>query len=307
MGLIKTKETLTSLLPVDGNVDEKLILRFLDSVEMNKIVSLIGFEFYNKLDQQQEELSDKEKQVLKFFQTASGFFAMIKAAKFLRTKMSNSGLNSTKTTNTEKATWYEFIDTVNAYYEGAYEALDNAFKFMESSLSDFGLWTNSTAYKDYQNLIVNKVSDFQNFYNINESWITFNSLKPLMHEVEEEYIKPFLGDCFDELKSNSEIKKLLVPAIVNYTVAKSAITGAFSFEGNLLKLQWSEFPHQKSVVMDETQRRNFIENREKAGLEYLRKLKKYLIKEKENYPCFKITESNNNSKIITNDAGMFLF
>lgn len=307
MGLIKTKETLTALLPVDGNIDEKLILRFLDSVEMNKIVSLIGFEFYNKMNYKQDELSGKEKQVLIFFQTASGFFAMIKAAKFLRTKMSNTGLNSTKTTNTEKASWFEFIDTVNAYYEGAYEALDNAFKLMESTLSDFELWTSSTAYKDYQSLIVNKVSDFQIYYNINESWMTYNALKPLMREVEEEYIKSFLGDCFDELKFKTEIKKILVPAIVNYTVAKSAITGAFSFEGNLLKLQWSEFPHQKSVVMDEIQRRNFIENREKAGLEYLRKLKKYLIKEKENYPCFKIPESTNNSKIIINEAGMFLF
>lgn len=307
MALIKNKETLTLLLPVDGNIDEKLIFKYLDLVEVNKIVSLIGFDFYNRLNDNQNELSDLEKQVLKFFQTASGFFAMIKAAKFNRTKLSNTGLNSTKTANTEKASWYEIIDTVNAYYEGAYEALDNAFKLIENSRSDFEIWTNSTAFKEYKSLIVNKVSEFQNYYNINESWMTFNALKPLMREVEEEYIKSFLGDCFDDLKSNEEIKKYLIPAIVNYTVAKSAITGAFSFEGNLLKLQWSEFPHQKSVVMDEVQRSNFIENREKAGLEYLKKLRKYLIQEQKKYPCFKIPESNNNSKIITNEAGMFLF
>lgn len=306
MALIKDINTIIDLLPVDPNINEELILKHVDSVDVKHIIPLIGQELFDHL-KAGEDLKESEEQVLKFLQLAEGYLAMTKSAKFLRTQFQTTGLNSASNKNTEKATWLEFVDTVKAYLQEAYDALDNAFRVMESNLDDFELWTTSNEYQEYNSLIITKIADFQKYFNINSSGVTFHALRPIMREVEAEYINSYLGSCVDAVKDNHTARALLIPAIVNYTVAKSAEIGTFANDGQILKIQWDEFPHQKSTVMDETERSYFITSRKTSGAEYLKKVSKYLVDNPNDFPCYKpkpIGEAS--GRIMTTNAGMHL-
>jgi hypothetical protein len=71
---------------------------------------------------------------------------------------------------------------------------EQMLSYLLANKASFASWTNSSAYADFTECLIQSPENFQRYYPINTSRKTWKALRPFMLQVEEEYIIPLLGD-----------------------------------------------------------------------------------------------------------------
>jgi hypothetical protein len=314
--LINTIEDLKKYIVVSATFDFKKVLPHSERIERELIYDLIGQDQYDTLVAHSlvPDSTEPIDQVKKLFEEAMANLSLLEALPTINILITNGG---TKTVEPEKAVtadWKDKRDLSRSLLKTYNKAVDYAFQLMEKNKTAFPEWVASEYYTIFKELIVQQTSEFQEHYSIKKNRQTFIALRPYMSEIEDQFLKGMLGECTLEflkvqstvpvvLKAQKEARK----AVVAFTVAKAAITGTFEFTDSSFTVASDQLPWEKQQVLAKEDREDLKSDRENAGKEYLKSLKKIIVDNPTVFTCYEEkTEKGINDKIIRKKSGLFL-
>ncbi|MEO8532854.1 MAG: DUF6712 family protein [Flavobacterium sp.] len=314
--LINDKTDLKRHIILSATFDFEKVLPFAKRVERNLILDLIGQEQYDSIiihvfDPDSNAPINKVKELL---EEAVAYNAMFLAMPTLNVLITNSGSKSTENKESVTADWKDKRDLNRSLVKTYNEALDYAFQIMEENVSDFPEWEESKYYTVFKDIIVQETSQFNEHFSIKKNRQTFLALKPYMREIEDQYLRGMLGECtLDFIKSRSidpivlRAQQEARKAVVAFTVAKAAITGTFEFTDSSFTIASDQLPWEKQQVLAKEDRIDLKSDRENAGEEYLKSLKKIIVDNPLVFTCFEDKiEKGITDKIILKKSSLFL-
>lgn len=315
--LIENIETLKKHITISANFDFKLVLPYCKRAERKFIESQIGYNQYQAIVTHPliEDSPLPMNRVKLLLEEAAANFGLLLAIDFIQIQIVNSGIKTTATTKSDNADWKLVRDLKRSLSSTANEAIDSAFEIMEDYPGFFLPWSESSLYTIFNSQIVAQTKDFQDSWDIQKNRKTFLALTPYMKEVETQYFLSLLGKCtldFLKTQSSSEIvleaQSYAKKAMVALTVAKVAITGTFIITSSSLVVMNEELPWEKtSLELSEEKLNRLHKDRQSAGEEYLKLLKKIIIANPTIFNCFEDKiESGLTDKIISKKSHLFL-
>jgi len=314
--LIETIEDLKKYIVVSATFDFKKVLPHSERVERELIFDLIGLEQYDTLVVHTlvPDSSAPIDQVKKLFQEAMSNLALLEALPTINILITNSGTKSVEAEKAVAADWKDKRDLSRSLLKIYNKAIDYAFQIMEENKTVFPEWVASKYYTIFKELIVQQTSQFNEHYSIKKNRQTFIALRPIMSEIEDQFLKGMLGECtLDFLKTQSnepivlKAQKEARKAVVAFTVAKAAITGTFEFTDSSFTVASDQLPWEKQQVLSKEDRNDLKADRETAGAEYLKSLKKIIVDNPLIFTCYEDKiEKGINDKIIRKKSGLFL-
>lgn len=301
---------------VSATFDFLKVLPFAKRVERKIILDLIGREQYDTiiahtLVADSDEPIDLVKELL---EEAVANYSLFLAMPTINILITNSGTKTSENKEASNADWKDKRDLSRSLLKTYNEAIDDAFQIMEENTTDFPEWVASKYYTVFKELIVSQTSIFNDHFSIQKNRQTFLSLKPYMREVEDQYFKAMLGaETLILLKTKStdpiilEAQELAQKAVVAFTVAKAALTGTFTFTDSSFTVSSDQLPWEKQSELSKEDRNDLKADRQKAGEEYLKSLKKIVVANPTLFPAYQDkTEKGITDKIIKKKSGLFL-
>lgn len=314
--LINNIEDLKRHIVVSATFDFKKVLPFAKRVERSLILKFIGREQYDAIviHEYEEDSDEPMNLVRELLEEAVANYSLLLALPTINVIISNSGTKTADNEKTTPADWRDKRDLSRSLLKTYNEAFDAAFQIMEENISDFSEWKSSSYYSVFKELIVQQTSQFNAHYNIRDNRQTFIALKSHMREVEDQYLIGLLGECtLNFLKVQSEDPIVIKAqdyarkAVVAFTVAKVAITGTFEFTDSSFTVASDQLPWEKQQVLDKADREDLKTDRQSAGEEYLKSLKKILVENPTVFTCYEDRiEKGLVDKIIRKKSGLVL-
>lgn len=314
--LINTIDDLKRHIIVSATFDFAKVLPFAKRVERKIILDLIGQEQYDTIIVHtfDAESTTPINQVKELLEEAVANYSLFLAMPTINILITNSGTKTSTTTNSENADWKDKRDLNRSLLKTYNEALDDAFQIMEENVADFPEWQDSKYYTIFKDLIVQHTAQFNDHFSIQKNRQTFSALKPYMREIEDQYLKAMLGaETLILLKTKSEnpvINLAIViaqKAVVAFTVAKAAITGTFTFTDSSFTVASDQLPWEKQSELSKEDRNDLKKDRQTAGEEYLKSLKKLILTHPLAFPAYvDKAEKGITDKIIRTKSGLFL-
>jgi hypothetical protein len=316
MRLINDIADLKRHIIVSATFDFNKVLPFAKRVERKIILDLIGQDQYDSIIVHTlvPENTAPINQVKELLEEAVSNYSLLLAMPTINVLITNSGIKTSENKEATNADWKDKRDLSRSLLKTYNEALDDAFQIMEENVTDFPEWRDSKYYTIFKDLIVSQTTIFNDHFSINKNRQTFFALKPYMREVEDQYLKAMLGaETLALLKTKSEVTiinqavDIAQKAIVAFTVAKAAITGTFTFTDSSFTIASDQMPWEKQNELSKEDRNDLKKDRQNAGEEYLKSLKKLIILYPLMFPAYQDkTESGITDKIIRKKSGLFL-
>lgn len=202
--------------------------------------------------------------------------------------ITNFGVFTTEVSEGKPAHWSQIKDLNRTLLLFAFNALDDAIKEVgvENIISLKGLFIKS-------------LSEFEDFFSLAGSSQTFLSLVPLMREVQEQYIRAAIGDCYYYQFTDEQLKPIQ-GAIANLTVAKASVSGSFTIEPKGFLLRFEVLPWEKVEKTQQGVLEKFNEDRTAISMGYLNQIAKVL----KSLPCYQPKEIE--STIVRKKSGLYL-
>lgn len=288
-----------------------LIAPYIKTQERKHIKSVIGSELYATWEV--APTAETPKLVHELLQEASSNFAMLTYTHVGVVHISNAGFSISNNPNSIPAGWGQLKDLRRQLLKTANEALDEALEIMEANAALFPTWITSQGYTDFKGFFVSKTQDFQKYYNIENSRLTFLRLKPHLLKVEDKYFEALLGPetvtiikaaALDPAKA---ALKLARAAQVALCVAELAYEGAFAITPNGLVITSEELPGENYNRLAEKELYNFHRAKLEDGNEYLRKLVTHLNNNEETFPEFASKTTAAAPQLAYNKGGIVSF
>lgn len=280
--LVNTKDIFKEHVTINFDFEFNIILPYIKKMERKHIKKAIGQGMYEDYTETPPE-SGNPLEVLKLLQESSSNLAMLEYTKVGIIQISNSGIFISTTPNATPAEWWQIRDLRRMLLDTGLSALDEALLIMEQNESDFEDWMDSQEYVQYRSLFCKNTQDFQQYYNINESALTFKSIKPHLLTVEDKYFEAVLGkETMDLIKSVSEEESILnalaicKAAQVSLTLSEIAFEGSFLFKPSGLCTVVEDIPGEKQEKLTVQELEMISQKKRQEGIEYLKKLKKHL-------------------------------
>lgn len=238
--LFKNLETLKKYSQYGGTGDFSALESSLRMVEYTQIIPVIGQELYDNIQlavknaPTVDDIVDEYKQVTIHCLMAIGPLFCYHHADKADILFDGSGMKRTET-NTNKTAYQEQRNKFKeANLAEGEQALEMLIKYLEDNINDFPEWTDSKNFKIYRSLFIKTGSEFNEIFPSATPYRNYWAMRSKMNDVEENQIRPFLGDTiFDALKENdraadlpftdqqNELLSRIKKAIANFTVAFS--------------------------------------------------------------------------------------
>jgi hypothetical protein len=280
--IVKTIETFKQFVTVQFNFDFDTVLPYIKKQERKHIKSVIGRELYKEWATA-TPTSGVEKEVFELLQEASSHLALLSYTKVGIISISNAGFLISTSQDAKPAEWWQIKDLRTELLKSGTEAIDEALELMELQPEEFQKWKDSDNYTVFKELITGQTNQFQQYFNINKSRLTFLALRPHLLKVEKKYFKGLLGsETLLQLKSEEtaeakEALELCRAAQVPLCVAEVANEGVFELTAGGIFTSYDEIPGQKKskaalLELDRLKRAKEVEGNEqlKELLNYLR-------------------------------------
>lgn len=301
---------------VSATFDFAKVLPFAKRVERKIILDLIGQEQYDTIivHTYDAESDAPINQVKELLEEAVANYSLFLAMPTINILITNSGTKTSENKEAVNADWKDKRDLNRSLLKTYNEALDDAFQIMEENVSDFPTWTASKYYTIFKDLVVQQTMVFNEHFSIQKNRQTFSALKPSMREVEDQYLIGMLGTetlSLLKTKTNEAVilsaQELAQKAVVAFTVAKAALTGTFTFTDSSFVVASDQLPWEKQSELSKEDRKDLKADRQNAGEEYLKSLKKIIVANPTLFPAY-IDKAENGiaDKIIKKKSGLFL-
>jgi hypothetical protein len=315
--LIETVEDLKRHIVLSATFDFKKVLPYSKRAERKIVINLIGREQYEAIvaDAFDPDSTEPKNLVRELLEEAVAHYALFLAMPTINILITNAGAQTSQPSDAKLADWKDRRDLNRSLIKTFTEALDDAFELMENHIDEFEFWEGSSHYTVFKDLIVSQTSIFNHWFPIQNNRQTFLGLKPLMREVEQQYLIGMLGDCtLDFLKGKSTNDIVILAqecaqrAIVSLTVAKAADTGTFLFTESAMVLSTDEMPWEKTVIgLSEEKLARLRKSRQLAGEQYLKDLKGIVSGNPSLFDCYQDkTETGISEKLIKKKSGLWL-
>lgn len=235
MALIRTAAEAKAALPrVLSNLSNNSNLPDFGAAEMKYLVPLIGYDQYDQVNGKinadpVEELTEAETALLPYLRRVSAFFAYLDDMGTDNAKITDSGIRTTETANMPRVFGWQYKELKNTLQAKAYDAVEVMLRFLFEKITDYPVWASSDEYLSLNGLLIKTGTDFDGHYKLYQPMRTFYSLKVLLDEVQEDFIKPAIGeellDFFVQAEGlNDDEKKFLklLKKAAAYMVIKKA-------------------------------------------------------------------------------------
>lgn len=294
--LITTADDIKAYVSTAFNFSFSVVKPYVKKSERQQIKSLLGEDLYYAWTTT-PPTTGKPLEAYELFREASANLSVLAYIPFGVVSVGDNGLTVSSTTTAQPASYGQILDLKRGLIDIANTALDEALELMETNKTDFPLWTASSAYTIFKELIVQQTADFSRFFQIQNSRLTFIALRAYQLEIQEQ-----IFDWLDEttffqikeadgayeatlpanlaaefiLKTSKQAKELAQRAQVNFTVAKAAESGVFLFSSTGMFTKYAEIPTEKHHQLTEYQLKRLIDSRNNAGDDAIKRLKTLL-------------------------------
>ena len=158
---------------------------------------------------------------------------------------------------------YQEHELKRGWHEKGFNALDDLIAFLDNSISDFPEWLESGTYKNRKTAIVRSTNEFNQYYNITRSALTFLRLVPHIQVVCDTVIAPRLGEIYTNLITKlakptpeqkfENLRVKLLPVVVFYSAARlMRETGSLTDRGLLFSTtKGNDAATQTDIITDE--------------------------------------------------------
>jgi len=316
MRLINNIADLKRHIIVSATFDFAKVLPFAKRVERKIILDLIGQEQYDTIVVHtfDPESTAPINQVKELLEEAVANYSLFLAMPTINILVTNSGTKTSENKESSNADWKDKRDLNRSLLKTYNEALDDTFQIMEENTTDFSEWVSSKYYTVFKDLIVPQTMIFNDHFSIQKNRQTFLALKPYMREVEDQYFKAMLGaETLALLKTKAtdiiilKTQELAQKACVALTVSKAALTGTFAFTESSFTIVSDQLPWEKQSELSKEDRTDLKCDRQKAGEEYLKSLKKIIVANPTLFPAYQDkTETGITDQILKKKSHLFL-
>jgi hypothetical protein len=293
--LVKSIEIFKKHITVNDNFTYEQMLPYLRAVERSQIKPVIGRAMYASLIAA-DPTEPIPLEVLDLLHEASSNLAMLDASKVLAVQISDAGIFVHSTNTATPADWATKRDMRRYLLQTGQKALDEALEIMEENEGEFPEWTASSGFTHFTEFFVRQTKEFQKYFNINKSRLTFLRLKPHLLKVENKYFQSLLGaETVFQIKHGSlpEEKKALElcqAAQVSLCVSELAREGAFNLSADGFFVSIDEIPGEKKIFLGENERMNLQRVKQNDGIEQLKVLTEYLRNNPTKFSLFEAKE-----------------
>lgn len=236
--LFKTVSEIKKCLPANAAFEFGDIEPFIQlQAEPNFLIPVLSQEQYDllnaKYNDSAADLTDDEKQLLGLCRFATANYAYLLYTPFGQVNISKSGIHI-ETSETKKTAFQWQLDELKSgLINAAFIGLENLLKFLEIKKGIFTAWASSETFTLLHDSFINSADDFDEYYRISKSRLTFLAVKPIIRIIEQNLLYNNLGkDLYDLLKSEIQAdniaaeNKLLLnqyikPALANLTMARA--------------------------------------------------------------------------------------
>lgn len=207
----------------------------------------IGLTFWQEIFDavEGESLSAAQTALLPYLKRPLAMLGLYEHTKVGTVQFGEGGLFRVETTDMKTAYKYQGTDFKRFYLVNGYEALEHLLTYLENNEADFPTWVDSTGYTRNKSLILNTAEEFRQHYSNDISRFTFESLRPLIEDVELFAIRDLLGEeQYLDLKASimdkdltekeTQLVYLLQRAMANFTAKEGIRRSWIRFEGNSL-------------------------------------------------------------------------
>lgn len=235
MALIRTVTEAKAALPrVLSNLGSSANLPDFAAAEAKYLVPLIGYSQYETIEGKinadpVEELTEAEETLLPYLRRIAALFAYVDDMGTDNAKITDSGIRSTESSNMPRVFGWQYKELKNTMLSKAYDAVEVLLRFMFEHKEDYLPWVSSDEYAVLNGLLIKTGTDFDIHYKLYQPHRTFYAMKVLADEVQEDFLKPVIGeDMLDFFVAaegltdeEKKIHKLLKKALA-YKVIKKA-------------------------------------------------------------------------------------
>jgi hypothetical protein len=199
MALIKTILEIRNVIPGLSKLSDTAQLPNLDMAEWQYIIPVIGQAFYDDLNTKFNAgagtgtLTAGEIKLVRMIQLPLAAYALMDQLGSKQATITDSGVRVPETTAMRTAYPWEYTELKNTLTNYACLGTERLLEYLFIHKADWNLWTDSTAYKELNNLLIKSGVDFNKLYRVDYPLRTFWLLKPVMEDVEEWYLVTTLG------------------------------------------------------------------------------------------------------------------
>ena len=121
-------------------------------------------------------------ELIQITQRALVYLAMWKNIPFINVQISDAGIRSSQTSDSEQARMWQIRDLSDMNRERGMFNLNEIYKHLEANVQTYGVWSGnpSPGYTLLKNHLINKTDDVQTHVNINSNRFIFNKMTQLI-------------------------------------------------------------------------------------------------------------------------------
>lgn len=194
--IIRNTAEIRQVLPANINLSIDGVKPFIDPVEQQYLVKVIGLEQYNIINAYaKSNAPDPNKDALiKQCIPPVVFLAVLKGFDFLNVELSDSGFHRTESDTKKSLFGYQERNIKAFLKEAGFSGLETLLKFLEDNIDTYTAWANSDECTNaYDSLIRNAAEFTKHYVQLCNSAIVFRHLKSAMQRAEDFYISSFVG------------------------------------------------------------------------------------------------------------------
>lgn len=226
MALIKTIDQLKEVVKISSSIPFATVKPFLDTACDVWLVRFLGQSLVDALGK--ADLTDGYKTLLSKILKAEGVLAMWLGNAELSVRISDSGFTVERTEGLAPASDNKIAEVKESLCSRGFQYLDIALQYLEENATIFPEWILSDYYARRNNSYIKSARMFQSVgVNIDYSLLRYETMRPLMQQIENRYVSELLGKELDaELRSaesiNVEKKALVLDCARKFIANKTA-------------------------------------------------------------------------------------
>jgi hypothetical protein len=245
MPLINTIDELCQYVELSSQTDIKNIRPSILAAERAEVAPLLGAGYMELFTAYTDQtLSAKQTALLALAQEAIANIAMSMAVSRLSVQISDAGVRRAESDSQKTAYQYQETNAKQAYLNAGYDVLDNMLAYLDANKADFATWAADPAYTAYKNYLIPSGIDFNRYYAIKRSRLTYISLAYIMNRVENIDLVDIIGkELYMSIKAQYQAGELtntyagllenyIRPGIALLTVAKGLLQRAVDITEN---------------------------------------------------------------------------
>jgi hypothetical protein len=200
---------------------------------------------------------------------------------FIQTQLTDTGLRTAENENYTAAHKWEFEKIAAALEEDGCWALERLIKYLYANASTYS-WTPTDEYK----IIFKHAEEFKKYFPLHQPFRTFENLRPLITQIQDQYIITSIGETFfEELRTYAAADAntlkailLLKKAVANLTIMRAVevMSVRVTREGFTVQLSDSETASTAQANAPENQLSMTRNQCQLNGESYLNELKEFL-------------------------------